>query len=140
MTMHPQRLHRVLRKYRLDKRVARIELANAERERLSLLSTSERLANARSGLAFDPDATSAQELASRSEWADRLSKSSDMIWSAIRRSETTRAEAAIAEARLSQKVERLEARIAEADRAAQAVSSAIPVFRPDRRNQKRTPQ
>lgn len=138
--MPPQRLRRVLRKYRLDQRIARLELACAERERLSLLATGERLANARAGLAAEAGETTGRDLASCSEWADRLALSALRIAPAIAHSEAARAEAALAEARAAQRVARLEDRIEQADRAeAQAQSRHLPPSRPGRRPMRGAP-
>lgn len=141
MTLHPQRLRRILRKYRLDQRIARIELACAERERLSLIATDARLAQARTGLTVKAGETTGRDLASCSEWADRLASSAMRIAPAVAQSEIARAEAALAEGRAAQRVERLEGRIGQADRAtAQAESRHLPPSRPGRRPLRNMPQ
>lgn len=76
MIRQSQRLRRVLRKYALDARIARLNQAKADRERTALSAIEKRIVDARQSLARETNAPTGSDLAAHSEWSDRLVKAS----------------------------------------------------------------
>lgn len=116
MMAQPERLRRVLRKFRLDQRIARLAQANAERERAALRATCARLDEARERLAVDSGPVTGRSLATFGEWADRLAASRQMLEPTIHHSDMMCTDTQHRERRAARRVEQLAERIRESER------------------------
>lgn len=117
MIRQSQRLRRVLRKYALDARMARLETAKVERERTALNATVQRLEAARRGIACENGAVmTGDQLAAIGEWSERLVAASIAIHPSIQCAEATCLEALHDMRQTKGQVEQIEERILRASR------------------------
>jgi hypothetical protein len=114
MSLRSTRLRRVARKYALDRRIAQLALAKAEREREALIETNARLRWAREQIAPASDALSGKDIAIGGEWAGRLDGATRNLAPSIRAAEQSSAVAANAAQRAGGQEELLRQRIGSA--------------------------
>jgi hypothetical protein len=124
MIRRSQRLRRLLRKYALDARLARIAQAKAERERDHLAATEGRIKAAQSALARSAACPTGGELAALGEWSDRLVQAGASLKPAIERVTVDCGEASLAVRRAKGRMEKVEERISQAIRTEERQSSA----------------
>jgi hypothetical protein len=114
MNRRSTRLRRVARKYALERRVAQLALAKAERERAALMETEARLRLARQQITPVGEALSGKDLAIGGEWASRLDGATRNLAPSIRAAEDGSAHAATAAQRAGGQEELLRQRIGSA--------------------------
>lgn len=140
MIRQSQRLRRVLRKYALDARMARLETAKAERERVALNATAKRLDAARSGMACENCVVTGDQLAALGEWSDRLLTAGIAIQPSIQRADVTCLEALHDMRQAKGRVERIEERILRASRLEDRLREDLSAIGKSPRKAKQEPQ
>ena len=140
MIRQSQRLRRVLRKYALDMRLARLEMAKAERERIVLNATAERLNAARNGIAHTKGAMAGGQLAARGEWSGRLADASIALQPSIQRTEVACAEALQSMRHAEGRIARIEERIVRTIRIEERLKDGKSGFGKHRRKTRPEPQ
>lgn len=140
MTRQSQRLRRVLRKYALDARMARLATAKAERERTALVATARRLDAARRGIACGNVAVTGDQLAAIGEWLERLVAASIAIRPSIQCAEATCLESLHEMRQAKGRVERIEERILRASRLEERQRENKSLAGKDRRNAGQEPR
>ncbi len=140
MIRQSQRLRRVLRKYALDARMARLETAKADRERAALNATAKRLEAARSGIACENSVVTGDQLAASGEWSERLVAASIAIQPSIQNAEVTCSEALHEMRHAEGRVERIEERILRASRLEDRLREDLSAIGKSPRKAKQEPQ
>lgn len=134
MIRQSQRLRRVLRKYALDARIARLNQAKAERERTALSAIEKRIVDARQSLARETNAPTGNGLAAHSEWFDRLAQASLDLQPAIDHSNIASVEALENMQRANRRLDQIEERVVEASRREDQRIDSQSAQQPRRRN------
>lgn len=111
MTRQSQRLRRILRKYALDLRIARMTQANAARENATIIVAGQRLATARAALACGIGNYRGGELVGSGEWAGRIDLASHELQPARARAEAACTAAALGSRQAQGRVAILQDRI-----------------------------
>ena len=123
MIRQSQRLRRVLRKYALDARLARIARAKAERERAHLLETLARIRSAQNAVSCGVASLNGNEAAALDEWSERLLHADASLQPAIDRATVDCGETGRVAHQAKGRMERIEERIAQAMRTEEQQSS-----------------
>lgn len=134
MIRQSQRLRRVLRKYALDARIARLHLAKADRERTALSAIEIRIADARQSLTRETNAPTGSYLAAHSEWSDRLEQASLDLQPAIDNSNIACVEALKNMQQAKGRLDQIEERVVRASRRQDSRIDSQSAQQPRRRN------